>query len=49
LNATVKNTLLCKDRHVEKGLGDKIAFYWVGNDPKDKGEVTLYFLRAIAS
>jgi hypothetical protein len=27
------------DRHVEKGLGDKIAYYWVGNDPKDKGQV----------
>jgi hypothetical protein len=24
---------------VEKGLGDKIAYYWVGNDPKDKGQV----------
>ncbi len=24
---------------MEKGLGDKIAYYWVGNDPKDKGQV----------
>ena len=24
------------DRNVEAGLGDKIAFHWVGNDPADK-------------
>jgi hypothetical protein len=33
------SSILFKDRHVEKGLGDKIAYYWVGNDPKDKGQV----------
>jgi len=28
------------DRHVKNGLGNKIAFYWEGNDPDDKGKIT---------
>ncbi|XP_030838928.1 acetyl-coenzyme A synthetase, cytoplasmic [Strongylocentrotus purpuratus] len=28
------------DRHVENGLGDRIAFYWEGNDPDDSSKVT---------
>ncbi|CAL1543210.1 unnamed protein product [Lymnaea stagnalis] len=28
------------DRNVEKGLGDKVAFYWEGNDPGDHGKIT---------
>ncbi|CAG5133632.1 unnamed protein product [Candidula unifasciata] len=28
------------DRHVENGLGDKVAFFWEGNDPGDHGEIT---------
>ncbi|KAL8576516.1 Acetyl-coenzyme A synthetase, cytoplasmic [Nucella lapillus] len=28
------------DRNVEKGLGNKIAFYWEGNDPGDRGKIT---------
>ena len=27
------------DRNVELGHGDKVAFYWVGNEPKDRGQV----------
>ncbi|XP_023330086.1 acetyl-coenzyme A synthetase isoform X2 [Eurytemora carolleeae] len=34
------------DRNVEAGLGDKIAFYWVGNDPADKGQITYRELLA---
>ena len=29
------------DRNVESGKGDKVAFYWVGNDPADSGEVEI--------
>lgn len=28
------------DRNVNKGLGNKIAFYWEGNDPSDQGQIT---------
>ncbi|XP_046567034.1 acetyl-coenzyme A synthetase, cytoplasmic-like isoform X2 [Haliotis rubra] len=28
------------DRNIERGLGDKIAFYWEGNDPNDHGKIT---------
>jgi len=28
------------DRNINKGLGDKIAFYWEGNNPNDQGQVT---------
>jgi acetyl-CoA synthetase len=28
------------DRHVADGLGDKVAFYWEGNDPEDFNEIT---------
>lgn len=28
------------DRHVKDGLGDKIAFYWEGNDPDDYSRLT---------
>jgi len=34
------------DRNVESGHGDKIAFYWVGNNPADKGEITYSQLLA---
>ncbi|KAK3577488.1 hypothetical protein CHS0354_026439 [Potamilus streckersoni] len=34
------------DRHVENGHGDKIAFYWEGNDPDDHGKITYRELRA---
>jgi len=34
------------DRNVENGHGDKVAFYWVGNDPKDKGSITYSQLLA---
>lgn len=34
------------DRNVESGLGDKVAFYWVGNDPQDKGQITYSELLA---
>ncbi len=27
----------CLDRHVQAGLGDRVAFYWEGND---EGEVS---------
>ncbi|XP_071807196.1 acetyl-coenzyme A synthetase, cytoplasmic-like [Asterias amurensis] len=28
------------DRHVKDGKGDKIAFYWQGNDPSDTAKIT---------
>ncbi|XP_005099293.1 acetyl-coenzyme A synthetase, cytoplasmic [Aplysia californica] len=28
------------DRNVKNGLGNKIAFYWEGNDPLDQGKIT---------
>ncbi|XP_046390447.1 acetyl-coenzyme A synthetase [Ischnura elegans] len=28
------------DRNVRKGMGDKIAFYWAGNDPEDYSRLT---------
>ncbi|ELU18819.1 hypothetical protein CAPTEDRAFT_133043 [Capitella teleta] len=28
------------DRHVKNGLGNKVAFYWEGNDPDDIGQIT---------
>merc|ERR1719219_1433896 len=34
------------DRNVENGNGDKVAFHWVGNDPKDNGEITYSQLLA---
>jgi len=34
------------DRNVENGHGDKVAFYWVGNDPEDKGSITYSQLLA---
>jgi len=34
------------DRNVESGKGDKVAFYWVGNDPADSGEITYSQLLA---
>ncbi|XP_064624567.1 acetyl-coenzyme A synthetase, cytoplasmic-like isoform X2 [Lineus longissimus] len=38
------NTL---DRHVENGKGDKVAFYWEGNDPADGGKITYSELLAM--
>jgi len=34
------------DRNVEAGSGDKVAFHWVGNDPRDKGSITYSQLLA---
>jgi len=34
------------DRNIENGHGDKVAFYWVGNDPEDKGSITYSQLLA---
>ena len=34
------------DRNVEAGHGDRVAFYWVGNDPQDKGSITYSQLLA---
>lgn len=28
------------DRHVESGLGSKVAYYWEGNEPEDKRTIT---------
>src|SRR3989338_8589534 len=33
-------TVNCLDRHVEAGLGRKVAFYWEGNHPKESGVIT---------
>ncbi|XP_076064692.1 acetyl coenzyme A synthase isoform X2 [Oratosquilla oratoria] len=30
----------CLDRHIEAGKGDQIAFYWEGNDPADRRQLT---------
>lgn len=32
-------TVNCLDRHIQSGGGDKVAFYWVGNEP---GEAKTY-------
>ena len=37
------------DRHVEAGLGDKVAFHWAGNDPKDNKDITFNQLKVIGS
>ncbi|XP_069128106.1 acetyl-coenzyme A synthetase, cytoplasmic-like [Argopecten irradians] len=29
------------DRHVKEGRGNKVAFYWEGNDPDDHGKITF--------
>jgi len=34
------------DRNVDNGHGDKVAFYWVGNDPDDRGSITYSQLLA---
>lgn len=34
------------DRNVDNGHGDKVAFYWVGNDPEDHGKITYAQLLA---
>jgi len=34
------------DRNVDNGHGDKVAFYWVGNDPEDRGSITYSQLLA---
>lgn len=33
------------DRHVASGLGEKVAFYWEGNNPEDDGKITYSELR----
>lgn len=30
----------CLDRNVERGLGEKVAFYWEGNQPGDDARIT---------
>ncbi|XP_050403222.2 acetyl-coenzyme A synthetase, cytoplasmic isoform X2 [Patella vulgata] len=37
------------DRHIANGLGDKVAFYWEGNDPNDFGKITYSELLARVS
>jgi acetyl-CoA synthetase len=31
----------CLDRHVEAGLGDKVAYYWEGEPPDDRRRITF--------
>lgn len=33
------------DRHVYNGNGDKVAFFWEGNDPSDEGKITYSELK----
>ena len=37
------------DRHVEAGLGDKVAFHWTGNDPKDNKDITFKQLKVVGA
>ena len=30
----------CLDRHVEAGHGDRVAFYWEGNDLNEDSKIT---------
>jgi len=30
----------CLDKNIKKGLGDKVAIYWEGDDPKDAKKIT---------
>ena len=36
LGGTLNACYNCVDRHVENGLGDKVAYYWEGENPADK-------------
>ena len=36
----------CVDRHVERGLGDKVAYYWEGEPVDDRLEITYADLQA---
>jgi len=35
----------CVDRHVEKGLGDKVAYHWVGEPENDTRDITYSDLK----
>ncbi|KAK3085354.1 hypothetical protein FSP39_001989 [Pinctada imbricata] len=35
----------CLDRHINNKLGDKVAFYWEGNNPDDEGKITFKELK----
>ncbi|MEI6700912.1 MAG: acetate--CoA ligase [Actinomycetota bacterium] len=45
LNASVN----CLDRHVEAGLGDRVAYYWVGEPEGDQRTITYSDLLAMVS
>ncbi|GMS89581.1 hypothetical protein PENTCL1PPCAC_11756, partial [Pristionchus entomophagus] len=30
----------CLERNIKRGLGDKVAFLWEGNDPRDESKIT---------
>ncbi|MBI4126827.1 MAG: acetate--CoA ligase [Deltaproteobacteria bacterium] len=38
--AKTNMTVNCLDRHVDAGLGDRVAYLWEGNDPREKKTVT---------
>jgi acetyl-CoA synthetase len=40
LGGTINACYNAVDRHVERGLGDKVAYYWEGEDPNDKQTIT---------
>src|ERR1039458_7154947 len=37
----------CVDRHVERGLGDRVAFHWVGEPEGDSRTITYADLQAM--
>tara|TARA_B100001758_G_scaffold134854_1_gene116076 strand:+ start:3405 stop:5345 length:1941 start_codon:yes stop_codon:yes gene_type:complete len=40
LGAKLNVSYNCIDRHIEKGEGDRVAFYWEGNDPSENKKLT---------
>ena len=40
LGAKLNVSYNCIDRHIENGKGDRVAFYWEGNDPSENKKLT---------
>ena len=41
INGKLNVSYNCLDRHVNNGDGERVAFYWEGNDPDDKKNLYL--------
>ena len=47
LGGKLNITYNCVDRHVENGLGDKVAYFWEGEPEGDRRELTFADLQRI--